>query len=469
MEMKESNVVIHKKENKMDSSVERSAVTPTKSRLARTFAKVLNIRSAAGVTPADEFCQIKSREKHRDGSKMELANGNYGKSFAKISDERFRRRAALEALLGNMFASISTIKAAYTELQLAQFPYDVDAIQAADQMVVCELKNLSELKQCYLKKQLDSTPGKTLMLAEIKEQKSVAKTYEVMGKNLEFQMKLKDSEITSLVEKLEGCKKENRSIEKRLNASGQLSMLDNLHLSGLNAGHFVPVLRHAVRSIRTFVKLITNEMRSAGWNIDAAVSMIQSNVEYRKPEHKEMFDGFHFPNFSLWSGRQPGQNNMQRWFYDSFNELRSSRVNDYLAHKPKSTFAKFCRAKYLRLIHPKMESSFFGTLDQRNLVEAGEFPQTPLFAAVSEMAKRVWLLHCLSFSFDPAASIFQVKRGCRFSEVYMESLSDEAFLESKNYDDFKPENEPRVAFTVVPGFRIGKAGKESASKVNLYK
>ncbi|GAB2229868.1 hypothetical protein Droror1_Dr00014124 [Drosera rotundifolia] len=455
----------------MDSSVERSAVTPTKSRLARTFAKVLNIRSATGVTPADEFCKIKSREvtketKHRDGSRVELVDGNYNKSFVKISDERSRRKVALEALLANMFASISTIKAAYAELQLAQFPYDVDAIQAADQMVVYELKNLSELKQCYLKKQLDSTPGKTLMLAEIKEQKSVAKTYEVTGKNLESQMKLKDSEITFLVEKLEGCKKENRSIEKRLNSSGQLSMLDNLHLSGLNAGHFVPVLRHAVRSIRTFVKLITNEMQSAGWNIDAAVSMIQPNVEYGKPEHKcfaiesfvcrEMFDGFHFPNFSLSSGHQPGQNNMQRWFYDSFNELRSSRVNDYLTHKPKSTFAKFCRAKYLRLIHPKMESSFFGTLDQRNLVEAGEFPQTPFYAALAEMAKRVWLLHCLSFSFDPAASIFQVKRGCRFSEVYMESLSDEAFLESKNYDDIKPENEPLVAFTVVPGFRIGK-------------
>ena len=34
----------------------------------------------------------------------------------------------------------------------------------------------------------------------------------------------------------------------------------------------------------------------------------------------------------------------------------------------------------------------------------------------------------------------------------MESVSEEAFLSS----DGSPESEPRVAFTVFPGFRIGK-------------
>ncbi|KAJ4977294.1 hypothetical protein NE237_002400 [Protea cynaroides] len=34
------------------------------------------------------------------------------------------------------------------------------------------------------------------------------------------------------------------------------------------------------------------------------------------------------------------------------------------------------------------------------------------------MAKRLWLLHSLAFSFEPEASIFQVRRGCRFSEVF---------------------------------------------------
>ncbi|KAK2985717.1 hypothetical protein RJ640_023684 [Escallonia rubra] len=60
----------------------------------------------------------------------------------------------------------------------------------------------------------------------------------------------------------------------------------------------------------------------------------------------------------------------------------------------------------LRLVHPKMESSFFGNPNQRNSVGSGEYPET-FFSMFAEMAKRVWLLHCLAFSFDPEAAIFQ--------------------------------------------------------------
>ncbi|KAE8667538.1 ER lumen protein retaining receptor-like [Hibiscus syriacus] len=44
-----------------------------------------------------------------------------------------------------VFASVSSIKAAYVELQMAQNPYNSDAIQAADQAVIEQLKVLSEL------------------------------------------------------------------------------------------------------------------------------------------------------------------------------------------------------------------------------------------------------------------------------------------------------------------------------------
>ncbi|KAK2986560.1 hypothetical protein RJ640_022438 [Escallonia rubra] len=97
----------------------------------------------------------------------------------------------------------------------------------------------------------------------------------------------------------------------------------------------------------------------------------------------------------------------------------------------------------LRLVHPKMESSFFGNPNQRNSVGSGEYPET-FFSMFAEMAKRVWLLHCLAFSFDPEAAIFQVSKRCRFSEVFMESVNEEAFLSA----DGSPESDPRVAFTV---------------------
>ncbi|KAM7489575.1 hypothetical protein LguiB_027059 [Lonicera macranthoides] len=41
----------------------------------------------------------------------------------------------MEAFIANLFSTITLIKAAYVELQIAQFPYNADAIKSADQAV----------------------------------------------------------------------------------------------------------------------------------------------------------------------------------------------------------------------------------------------------------------------------------------------------------------------------------------------
>ncbi|CDP06027.1 unnamed protein product [Coffea canephora] len=416
-------------------SVDRSAVTPnkSKSRLARTFAKVLHIRAVTGIAPDDGIQRINSPENVKSNL---VKNKSHLQPFDD-EDEKLCSRAATEAFVAKLFASVSSVKAAYAQLQYAQSPYDPDGIQTADEMVVSELKNVSELKQCYLKKQIDeSSPETTQILAEIQEQKSLLKTYEIMGKKLDSQLKLKDSELTFLREKLEEANKENN--------------------------HFITFVRQTIKSIRSFVRLLISEMESAEWDLDAAASSIEPGVAFWKNSHKcyafesfvcrEMFDGFNQPDYSISKESLPEQKKRRRVFFEGFRELKSVKPMDYLAWKPKSAFAKFCRAKYLTLIHPKMETSLFGNLDQRNLANAGEYPETTFFAAFAEMAKRIWLLHCLALSFKPEASIFQVNKRSRFSEVYMESVSEEAFLSS----DGSPESEPRVAFTVFPGFRIGK-------------
>ncbi|KAF8409102.1 hypothetical protein HHK36_005175 [Tetracentron sinense] len=425
-----------------------------KGRLARTFAKVLHLRAAVGLLTDDGIRKVKTLDKVRDGKQSG--------SFDDDNDEKLRNRAAMEALLAKLFASISSVKAAYAQMQSSQSPYDVDGIQSADEIVVFELKSLSELKQCYLKKQFDPSPQVTLLLAEIQEQQSLLKTYEIMGRKLESQIKLKESEVTFLREKLEESDKQNRLLEKRLNPSGSLSVLDNLHLSGLNPNHFITVLQYTVKSIRSFVKLTIHEMKLAGWDLDAAASSIETGVVYGKPNHKgfafeafvcrEMFDGFHYPNFSLPNESLPERKHRRRHFFDKFMELKSLKAKEILAWSPSSAFGKFCRVKYLRLVHPKMESSFFGDLNQRNLVNSGGYPETIFFATFAEMAKRVWLLHCLAFSFEPEATIFQVSKKCRYSEVYMDSVTVDTFLAP----DDTPETIPRVAYTVVPGFKIGK-------------
>lgn len=436
-------------------SVKRSSVTPSKSRLARTFAKVLNIRVATGIAPDDEIKKPKPQKVVKDNQlKDDLDSGSFGDEEDEIHD-----REALEALLAKIFASISSVKAAYAQLQFAQSPYDAEEIQSADKMIVSELKKLSELKRCYVKRQFDISPETTMVLAEIEEQKSLVKTYVIMRKKMELQQKVKDFEIASLKQKLESLNSQNRLTEKRLNQSGPLYVLDNLHLSGLSPNHFVTVLRHAVKSIRSFVRLLIDEMKSADWDVDAAASAIEPGVVYGRPDHKcfafesfvcrEMFDGFQFPDFSLPNESLPERRRLRQVFFEWFMELKSSKVKDHLAQKPRSKFAKFCRVKYSRLIHPRMEMAFFGNTSDRNLVSAGEFPETTFFAQFAEMAKRVWLLHCLAFSFQPEGTIFQVSKGSRFSEVYMETIAEEEAFNTTEYD-------PRVAFTVVPGFKLGK-------------
>ncbi|KAE8677310.1 putative SecY protein transport family protein [Hibiscus syriacus] len=287
-----------------------------------------------------------------------------------------------------------------------------------------------------------------MVLSDLQEQKSLSKTFKIMGKKLESQLKLQESQIIFLREKLDESSKENRLLEKRLNQSGQLFVLDNLHLSSLNPSHFITILGQTVKSVGSFVRLMIDEMKSADWDIDTAASSIERGVVYRKEDDKwfafesficmEMFKAFHRPYFSLFGKSIPEGKKHPQVFFDRFMELNSLKCKEYLAMKPKSTFAKFCRHKYLQVIHPKMESSFFNNLSSRDMMSSYQFPNTTFFALFAEMTKRVWLLHCLAFAFQPGASIFQISKGCRFSEVYMESVDEEAFLSP----DITPESEP---------------------------
>lgn len=441
-------------------SVKQSSIAQSKSKLSRAFSKVFHIQFVIGAGQAKQKCKSLEKVKN-DVVKNDSVKNVQFKPFDD-ADEKLRL-IAVEAFLAKLFASISTVKAAYAQLQFSQSPYDPDGICAADKMVVSELKILSELKQCYLKKQIDEfSPQTTLLLAEIQEQKCSLKTYDIMGKKLYSQLKLKDTEIAFLREKLVEVNKEKKLLEKRLNSSGQMSVPKNLDFLELSLSFFITFLLQTIESIQGFTRLLCREMESAGWDLDAAARSVQPGIAFWKVNHKcyafesfvcsVMFDGFNYQNFSVSSEQLPEQKKQQRLYFDRFMGLKSAKPADYLAWKPKSTFARFCCKKYLRLIHPQMEESLFGNLDQMTMVKSGEYPETAFFTAFSEMAKRIWLLHCLSFSFNPEASIFQVSRKMRFSEIYMETVNEEAFLLS----DGSPETEPQVGFTVVPGFRIGK-------------
>ncbi|ESQ33942.1 hypothetical protein EUTSA_v10007535mg [Eutrema salsugineum] len=438
-----------------------------KNRIARTFQKVCSLRSTSTKVSSNNgigICMLKSQnpnfdDEDDDGDSVFDLKSTSSSSRSGETKVRERRRAVLEAVVAKIFASTTSIKAAYAELQMAQRPYDNDAIQAADTAVVEELRALSELKRNFLRKELNLSPQVAIMLAEIQEQQSLMRTYEITIKKLESEVTEKQSRIDSLKTNLEENSAFNKSLEKKLTASGSISPFDSIQFSNLNLSHFVQILGFTLRSVRSFVKSVVKEMESASWDLDAAASAAVSiNVRnastvFARPSHRcfafecfvcgKMLENFESPNFSL-------PNIDEKPSREQFENLRSVDPVQYLTRNPGSSFARFTLQKYLSVVHAKMECSFFGNLNQRKLVNSGGFPDSGFFATFYEMSKRIWLLHCLAFSISENVTVFQLKRGCRFSQVYMESVKtgDESLFPGDNADI-------RVGFTVVPGFKIG--------------
>ncbi|XVF79866.1 hypothetical protein PTKIN_Ptkin15bG0024400 [Pterospermum kingtungense] len=382
---------------------------------------------------------------------------------------------AVETLISKIFTNISSLKSAYIQLQQAHTPYDPDKIQAADKLVISELKTLSELKHFYREnnpKPVCVSPQDSRLAAEIQEQQSLLKTYEVMVKKFQSEIQNKDSEIHQMQQQIEEANQKRVKLEKNVKLRG-LSMKES-EGSGEENG-FLPVdltpelftsaVESACKAIHDFSKPLINMMKAAGWDLDAAADSIEPNVIYAKRAHKKyafeshicqrMFSGFQQENFSI---KLDNPTVTKESFFHQYLGLKEMDPLDMLGQNPDSIFGKFCRSKYLVVVHPKMEASFFGNLDQRNYIMGGGHPRTPFYQAFLKLAKSIWLLHRLAYSFDPHVKIFQVKRGNEFSEVYMESVV-------KNLIRDETDQKPKVGLMVMPGFWIG--GSVIQSRVYL--
>lgn len=446
--------------------------TTSPSMLVRTFTKILRLRCASTISGHEGMESSKDDGTHKlkfsksmEGYSSVLSEPHYGKGREEQQLQKLNNdRKTMESLIANLFARISAIKAAYAQLQFSQSPYDPDSIQSADQAVVTELGNLSELKHSYINNQFDihALIGyKSPLEAQVQEQQNLLKTYKITTRKLESDLNFKDSKVLSLQDELLELDNQNKSLKTKLQPGHcSMSSLDDVQLSGLKSNHFLTVLRYAVKAIRSFVKLMLQEMEAARWDLDAAADAVHPDVVLWKPEHRifafesyicqKMFSDFHHRDFNLSSSKDRVNWNQQQ-FFEEFVKLKSSNTKQVLDGKvaAASGLQNFCRAKYLVLVRQAMEVAFFGSLNYRSLVSSGwGFPDSEFFLVFAEMARRVWLLHCMFFSFgmEMEASIFQVRRGCRLSEVYMENVlvDDGAAMQ------------PMVGFTVVPGFKVGK-------------
>lgn len=371
---------------------------------------------------------------------------------------------AVETLISKIFTNISSLKSAYIELQTAHTPYDPDKIQAADKLVISELKNLSELKHFYREnfpKPVCVSPQDSRLAAEIQEQQSLLKTYEVMVKKFQSEIQNKDTEILQLQQKIQEANQKREKLEKNLKLRGlsskesESSGNENECLpADLNPNLFISAVEAAYKAIHDFSKPLINMMKAAGWDLDEAANSIEPDIVYAKRAHKKyafeshicqkMFVGFQHESFSI---KQENSRIPEESFFSQYLALREMDPLDAVGQNPDSSFGKFCRSRYLVVVHPKMEASFFGNLDQRNYIMGGGHPRTAFYQVFLKLAKSIWLLHRLAYSFDPPAKVFRVERGSEFSEVHMDSV-----VKSLVMDD---DQKAAVGLMVMPGFWIG--------------
>ncbi|KAF2601612.1 hypothetical protein F2Q70_00025418 [Brassica cretica] len=188
-------------------------------------------------------------------------------------------------------------------------------------------------------------------------------------------------------------------------------------------------------------------MKATDWNLEKAVESIVPNVTYAKNSDKK----FAFESYIV----RRMFHGMKLNPYDVTELMTLDDPLDALAAFPDSAFARFCGQKYLLVVHPSMEASFFGNLDMRGLVLLGKHPRTVFYRIFAKMAKWVWVLGSFAASLDLKAKIFVVRRGTRFSGAYMESVVGR---EEEGQEDL------RVEFITMPGFKVG----DSVFKSHVY-
>ncbi|KAL2317379.1 hypothetical protein Fmac_031255 [Flemingia macrophylla] len=345
--------------------------------------------------------------------------------------------AGLE-VMRKIFDTVSALKLSYLQLQQAHIPYDPQKIVAADDLVVAEFEKLCKFKREYIQKQCKKTRLKGArshpLMADI-----VAR--EVLLRKLKSQNSAKGSEISRLQRELLDLEIGNKNLTEKIK---QIS-LEKRKASVLSLAKFQNVFNAASKSIHDFAKPLISLMKASGWDLDKAVNSIEKGAVYAKRCDKKYA-------FEAYIARRMFHD-ITLAFCNVSDIMKFDDPFDTLMENPHSDFAKFCQAKYLLVVHPKMEESFFGNLDHRTFIMSGKHPRTEFYQLFAKMAKCVWILLGSAVAIDPEATLFSVSRGSMFSSLYMESVEEEKESAVLSDEERATHN---VQFMIMPGFQIGK-------------
>ncbi|KAI3806254.1 hypothetical protein L1987_22153 [Smallanthus sonchifolius] len=424
------------------------AVKPTKpssniSEIVSKFAKVCKFRSI-GVFSSENPNQFQHHKLSNDVEQLVdgigKADSDGAKALPDLIEVCSKNSWSGHDEILKLFDVMSELKLAYVQLQEAHIPYDPDKIRTADELVFSNLDKLCKVRRAFKEKQFQKSHSLsaclTVLRAEIKVQ-------ERSLERLKAQAKKKDVEISYLKREFNDSDGKNKMLAEEIKHR-EREAIKRLNLSSVDN-----VVKEVSKSIHDFAKPLIALMKASGWDLDEAANSIQDSVVYSVRSHKKYaFEAYisrrMFYGFSLKS-------------HNVDDVLRFNDPLDVLIEDPNSSFAEFCRTKYLLIVHQRIEASFFGNLDQRNFVSSGKHPITPFYQLFVKMARWVWLLQGIAAS-EHDSEMFVVNRGSEFCDDYMESIDGLLDVQHGRY---------KVELMIIPGFKIGN--KLFKSRVYLSK
>ncbi|XP_050236848.1 protein GRAVITROPIC IN THE LIGHT 1 [Mercurialis annua] len=423
-------------------------------------------------------------EEFEEEDEFEIENKKVKKRGNNLNEMvTIERLMEMEMLMSEVFGSVSVMKRAYVSLQEAHCPWDAERMRVADAAVVSELRKLGFLRERFRRcvsfcvnnvngrgrKKFGGGDNSGLL-------REVVAPYEAAVEELKKEVKNRESEVENLREKIKNLStnmssgKKGRSFSKRkVNCSlaAQVALAPAPDL-------FEATMSQVKETSKSFTSILLSLMRSAHWDIAAAVRSIEAaaattdyvtttnttaiastvvthHAKYALESYisRKIFQGFDHETFYM-DGSLSSLLNPDQFRRDCFSQYRDMKAMDpveLLGILPTCHFGKFCFKKYVTIVHPKMEESLFGNLEQRQQVLAGSHPRSQFYGEFLGLAKAIWLLHLLAFSLDPAPSQFEASRGAEFHPQYMESVV--------KFSGGRVPGGQIVGFPVSPGFKLG--------------
>ncbi|XP_057484379.1 protein GRAVITROPIC IN THE LIGHT 1-like isoform X2 [Actinidia eriantha] len=452
--------------------------------IQRVTASCLLHPLASGRRDADEFsvhCAGNESEDERYKSEEEEEEDeDKERERVRVWDgaaEDDRRVVEMAMLVGEVFDAVKAVKAAYVRLQEAHCPWDPDKMRVADVAAVAELRRLGVLRERFRRSVgrecVGGGRGGRRLGATVRE---VVAPYEAAVEELKREVKAKDTEVENLREKLRTATNLNCGSGGKKGRSRKVSCSQASHVAAVPAPEiFQATMTTVIEASKSFTALLLSLMRSAHWDIAAAVRSIESatnndptsaaggsqHAKYALESYvsRKVFQGFDHETFYM-DGSLSSLLHPDQFRHDCFAHYRDMKAMDpieLLGILPTCQFGKFCSKKYLAIVHPKMEESLFGDLDQRRQVLAGNHPRSQFYSEFSRLAKAVWLLHLLAFALDPPPSHFEASRGAEFHPQYMESVV--------RFSGGRGGAGQVVGFAMSPGFKLGNG---SVIKARVY-